>query len=75
MTGEIAIAGIYVHPLLVAAALAFVVAEVGGRALARVGFYRFVWHRGLFDVALTILLWAAFAALITGGSLRAALLG
>lgn len=75
MTGEIAIAGIYLHPLLLAAALAFAVAEVGGWALARIGFYRFVWHRGLFDVALTILLWAAIAALITGGSLRAAILG
>lgn len=75
MTGEIAVAGIYIHPLLIAAALAFVVAEVGGWALARAGFYRFVWHRGLFDVALTVILWAAFAALITGGPLRAAILG
>lgn len=75
MTGEIAIAGIYVHPLLVAAALAFVAAEAGGWALARADFYRFVWHRGLFDVALTIVLWAVIAALITGGSLRAAILG
>ncbi len=75
MTGEIAIAGVYVHPLLVAAALAFPLAEMLGWGLARAGFYRFVWHRGLFDVAMAIVLWAALAALITGGSLRAALFG
>jgi hypothetical protein len=72
MTHDIDIAGVYVHPLLVAACLAFPAAEILGWLLARVGFYRLVWHRGLFDVAMTVVLWAGIATLLTGGSLRAA---
>lgn len=66
MTGEITIAGVYVHPLLLAACLAFPLAEVAGWALARLGVYRLVWHRGLFDVAMTVVLWAGIASLLTG---------
>ncbi|MBB4085068.1 DUF1656 domain-containing protein [Sphingomonas carotinifaciens] len=65
MTGEIAIAGVLVHPLLIAAVLAFAAAELAGWALGRLGLYRFVWHRGLFDVALTVILWAGLAAILT----------
>ena len=75
MSGEIDFAGVYVHPLLVAAVLAFVLVEVLAWLLARLGLYRFVWHRGLFDVALTIVFWAGIAALITGGSVAAAFTG
>lgn len=75
MSEDVAIAGVFVHPLLVAACCAFVVAELLGWALARLGFYRLVWHRGLFDVALTIVLWGVLATLITGGSPSAALFG
>jgi len=75
MTGEIDIAGVYVHPLLVAAVLAFILAELIAWGLGRLGLYRFVWHRGLFDVALTIILWAGLAALLTGGSPAVAFTG
>lgn len=75
MTGEIDLAGVYLHPLLLAALLAFPAAELAGWALSRAGFYRLVWHRGLFDVAMTVVLWAGIAALITGASLRTALAG
>jgi hypothetical protein len=75
MTGEIDIGGVFVHPLLVAACLAFPLAELTGWALARLGFYRLIWHRGLFDVAMTVVLWAGIADLITGGTLRAAFTG
>ena len=75
MTGEINLGGVYVHPLLIAAVLAFILAEMLGWVLARTGFYRMVWHRGLFDVAMTVIIWAALAALLTGGSLSAALIG
>jgi hypothetical protein len=68
MSADIDIAGVFVHPLLVAAILAFALAEAIGWMLARARLYRFVWHRGLFDVALTIVLWAGIAGLITGGS-------
>ncbi|RDE06415.1 DUF1656 domain-containing protein [Sphingomonas aracearum] len=72
--GDTDLAGVYVHPLLIAAVLAFVAAEAIAWALGRLRLYRFVWHRGLFDVALTILLWAGFAVLLNGGD-PAALLG
>ncbi len=68
MNADIDIAGVFVHPLLIAAILAFALAEAIGWVLARTRLYRFVWHRGLFDVALTIVLWAGIAGLITGGS-------
>ncbi|MDQ1156164.1 hypothetical protein QE385_000491 [Sphingomonas sp. SORGH_AS 950] len=71
MTGEVDLAGVYVHPLLIAAILAFVAAEAIAWVLGRLRLYRFVWHRGLFDVALTILLWAGFAALLNGGDVAA----
>jgi len=71
MTGEVDLAGVYVHPLLIAAILAFVAAEAIAWVLGRLRLYRFVWHRGLFDVALTILLWAGFAALFNGGDVAA----
>ena len=73
--GEVDLAGVYVHPLLIAAILAFVAAEAVGWLLGRLRLYRFVWHRGLFDVALTIVLWAGIAGLITGGDPAAALFG
>ncbi len=75
MTGEIEIAGVFVHPLLIAVCLALPLAQLIGWALGRIGFYRLVWHRGLFDVALTIVLWAGIGALITGGSLAPAFVG
>jgi hypothetical protein len=74
VTGEVDLAGVYVHPLLIAAMLAFVAAEALSWLLGRLRLYRFVWHRGLFDVALTLILWAGFAALLNGGD-AAALLG
>lgn len=75
MTGDIDIGGVFVHPLLIAAVLAFVAAELIGWALTKVRLYRFVWHRGLFDVALTIILWAGIAGLIAGGGSAAAFFG
>ncbi|MGG1948241.1 DUF1656 domain-containing protein [Trinickia sp. NRRL B-1857] len=46
-------------PILAACALSFLAVDL---ALARLGLYRFVWHPGLFRVAL-------FAALFSGASL------
>ena len=71
MPVQVDLAGVYVHPLLIAAILAFVAAEAIAWVLGRLRLYRFVWHRGLFDVALTILLWAGFAALLNGGDVAA----
>lgn len=69
MIGEINVGGVYLHPLLVAAAGAMVLVRGLEWLLSRTGAYRFIWHRGLFDVALTILIWGGLAALLSNGSL------
>jgi hypothetical protein len=64
MIGEISIGGVFVPQLLLVAVLAFPVSLCVRWALRTVRFYRFVWHAGLFDVALfVVLLW--FIAMIT----------
>jgi hypothetical protein len=60
---EIPIAGVLLPAAVVTAAVAFglfLVAQVLGR---RVGLYRLIWHPGLFDLAIFVLLWAAVSAL------------
>ena len=42
--------------------LAFALGIPVRRVLTRLGVYRFVWHRGLFDIALLILLWTGVSA-------------
>jgi hypothetical protein len=54
MTGEIAIEGVLVSPLLVCMLIAFVLNALLRRVLAWAGLYRFVWHRALFDAALYV---------------------
>ncbi len=63
MSGEFSIAGVYVPGPLVWAVAALIVGLPLRWAMERVGAYRLVWHRGLFDLALFVLLWAAVAAL------------
>jgi hypothetical protein len=62
MIGEFDIGGVFTPTLLIWAALAFAISMPIRWALNRLGVYRFVWHRGLFDVALVILLWTGVAA-------------
>jgi len=58
MPAEIDIYGVYVPGLLALMFVTFVVSISVRRALAWTGAYTLVWHRGLFDVALYIvLLW------------------
>ena len=64
MIGETAIHGVFVPNLLLLGAGAFLVTLVLRAVLHRVHFYRFVWHAGLFDTALyVVILWVA--ALLT----------
>jgi protein AaeX len=63
MTGEIALYGVLVPPLLIEAAAALAAGAVLRRALALVGFYRHVWHRALFDFAVFVILLGMFDAL------------
>ena len=63
MIGELDIGGVFVPCLLVAAVIAFCVTSVVRSGLRRLHLYRFVWHAGLFDVALfVVMLWIAAMA-------------
>jgi hypothetical protein len=53
--GEIDVVGVFVPALLLLMLIAYLVNLAIRTALARVGFYRFVWHRSLFDMALYVI--------------------
>jgi len=63
MIGEFDVAGVFVPALLVWVLIAIGISMVVRRILVIVGFYRFVWHRGLFDLALLAILWGSVTAL------------
>lgn len=56
MTGELDIYGVFVPSLAAWMLLAFLIGLPLRRVLALAGFYRFVWHRPLFDLALYVVL-------------------
>ena len=56
MIGEVNLYGVLLPPLLVWLGLALLLSAALRLALARLGFYRFVWHRPLFDLALLVIL-------------------
>lgn len=69
MIGEFDIGGVFVPSLLVAAVIAFGVTSVVRLSLRRLHLYRFVWHAGLFDLALfVVLLWAIAMVTLTWNS-------
>lgn len=59
---EINIGGVYVPAALVWAGAAFMLCLLIERILARTGFYRLVWHRALFDLAVFVILWGMISA-------------
>lgn len=66
MIGELNIGGVFVPSLAVAALVAFCLTSVVRAGLRRLQLYRFIWHAGLFDVALfVVLLWVTAAATAT----------
>ena len=66
MVGELDIGGVFLPSLLIAAMIAFFLTSVIRWSLRRMHFYRFVWHAGLFDVALfVVLLWVTAVATVT----------
>ena len=56
MTGELDIYGVFVPSLAAWMLIAFLLSAALRRVLARCGFYRIVWHRPLFDLALFVVL-------------------
>jgi uncharacterized protein DUF1656 len=66
MIGEMDIAGVFVPRVLLTVIVGLILTQVLRAALRPAGFYRFVWHAGLFDTAMFIVLWWATAFLTTG---------
>jgi hypothetical protein len=62
MPAEFDLYGVYVPRLLVLMLLSLVLIIVLRRVLARFGAYSLVWHRGLFDLALYVLLLGAVSS-------------
>ena len=63
MIGEIDLYGVFVPSLLLSVGAALPLMAGLRRLLRRSGFYRFVWHRPLFDLALLVMVLGAVAAL------------
>jgi hypothetical protein len=59
MIGEIDLGGVLLPPLLVWLGVALLLSAMLRRLLAALNFYRFVWHRPLFDFLLTLVLLGA----------------
>jgi len=59
MRGELDIYGVFIPALLAWAIVGFVASLFIRRLLARVGLYKYVWHRPLFDIALLVVLTGA----------------
>lgn len=63
MIGEFEVAGVFLPSPLVWGMTAIVLSLFLRKLLTLAGFYRLVWHRGLFDLALIAILWGSVTAL------------
>ena len=69
MTGEVEIGGVFLPIPLVTGIAAFFASLILRRVLRTAHAYTYIWHAGLFDVSLFVVLWAAtefFAGKIYG---------
>ena len=67
MSGELYWGGVFIPPLLLIGAAALAVSFLFRRVLRAAHAYRFVWHAGLFDVALyVVLVW--LITMLTAGA-------
>jgi len=55
MIGEIDIYGVFLPAVLVLMLVSYLFCLVITRVFARVGLYRFVWHRSIFDLAVYVI--------------------
>ena len=67
MTGEFSFFGMYFPWLMLTSLLALVATRLISILLARIGFYRYVWHPPLFDVALFLVVLGIFVVLFNFG--------
>ncbi len=65
MIREIDVYGVFIPPILLWTGIALALSALLRRGLARLGFYRFVWHRPLFDLSLLVILIGGVALLAT----------
>ena len=63
MIGEIDIFGVFVPAVLVLMLVAYLLNIVIRAVLTRIGFYRFVWHRSIFDLGIYVLVLGAVVVL------------
>ncbi|MNZ29629.1 efflux system membrane protein [compost metagenome] len=66
MNGHFDIYGVYVPTLLLLLLGAYVVKSLLHTVLVRIGFYRFVWHPPLFNLALYLMVLGALFTLVPG---------
>lgn len=66
MIGEIELYGVYFPSLLLLMLIAFATTGVLRFVLERLGLYRIVWHRSLFNFALYVIVLGATVALTHG---------
>ena len=59
MIGEVEIGGVFIPVVLVSGVAGFIVSLMLRRVLRTVRAYTYIWHAGLFDVAMFVALWAA----------------
>ncbi|AET93900.1 MULTISPECIES: DUF1656 domain-containing protein [Caballeronia] len=55
MIGEIDVLGVFIPAILMLMFIAYLVNMAIRNVLARIGFYRFVWHRSIFDLGIYVL--------------------
>jgi protein AaeX len=57
MIGEVEIGGVFLPTILVAGITGFLATLAARRILRVVAAYKFIWHAGLFDVAMFVVMW------------------
>lgn len=65
MIDDINLFGVFANGALVTAAFALLLQMPLRRLLMAARFYRYVWHPGLFDLALFVVLWGAVGWLVS----------
>ena len=70
MTGEIALAGIYVPTLLLLALVALILSWGVTRLIGALGLYRFLAYRAAVDLSIFVLMLGALAILVPTFGLR-----
>ena len=59
MIGEVEMGGVLIPVILISGVVGFVASLILRRVLRAAHAYTFIWHAGLFDVSMFVVLWAA----------------